>query len=54
MSISLFKTLIAISETGSFSGASQKVFVTHAAVGQQMRRVKEYLQGTGCEILLGE
>jgi len=43
MSISLFKTLIAISETGSFSGASQKVFVTHAAVGQQMRRLEELL-----------
>lgn len=40
MTISLFKTLIAIHETGSFSGAAEKVCVTHAAVGQQMRRLE--------------
>lgn len=43
MSISLFKTLIAISETGSFRGAADVVCVTHAAVGQQMRRLEETL-----------
>lgn len=43
MTISLFKTLIAISETGSFSAAANTVCVTHAAVGQQMRRLEESL-----------
>ena len=43
MSISLFKTLIAISETGSFRGAADVVCVTHAAVGQQMRRLEDTL-----------
>ena len=41
MTIALFKTLIAISETGSFRGAADRVCVTHAAVGQQMRRLEE-------------
>jgi DNA-binding transcriptional LysR family regulator len=41
MSIALFKTLIAVSETGSFRGAAEVVCVTHAAVGQQMKRLEE-------------
>lgn len=44
MSISLFKTLIAISEHGSFSAAADHVCISHAAVGQQMRRLEETLQ----------
>ena len=43
MTIALFKTLIAISESGSFSGAADIVCVTHAAVGQQMRRLEDTL-----------
>ncbi len=43
MTISLFRTLIAISETGSFSAAANTVCVTHAAVGQQMRRLEDSL-----------
>lgn len=43
MTISLFKTLIAISESGSFRGAADIVCVTDAAVGQQMRRLEETL-----------
>lgn len=41
MSIALFKTLIAVSETGSFRGAAEVVCVTHAAVGQQMKRLED-------------
>ena len=43
LSISLFKTLIAFSETGSFRGAADVVCVTHAAVGQQMKRLEDTL-----------
>ncbi len=43
MTISLFKTLIAISDSGSFRGAADIVCVTDAAVGQQMRRLEDSL-----------
>ncbi|MEM8652659.1 MAG: LysR family transcriptional regulator [Pseudomonadota bacterium] len=46
MSIRLFRTFVAISETGSFAGAAEKTFVTQAAVSQQMRRLEEELQTT--------
>lgn len=41
MSIQLLKTLVAISEQGSYSSAAEKLFITHAAVGQQMKRLEE-------------
>lgn len=44
MSIPLFRTLIAIAEQGSFSAAANQVCISHAAVGQQMRRLEETLQ----------
>lgn len=44
MSIRLFRTLVAISETGSFAGAAEKAFVTQAAVSQQMKRLEDELQ----------
>ena len=41
MSIQLLKTFVAISEHGSFSAAANKICITHAAVGQQMKRLEE-------------
>lgn len=41
MSIQLLKTLTAISEHGSFSAAADHICITHAAVGQQMKRLEE-------------
>ncbi len=41
MSITLLRTLIAVYESGSLAGAAQRVHVTQAAVGQQMRRLEE-------------
>lgn len=46
MSIPLFRTLIAVAESGSFSAAANEVCISHAAVGQQMRRLEETLQAT--------
>ncbi len=46
MSISLLKTLIAISERGSFSAAADEICISQAAVGQQMKRLEENLNVT--------
>jgi len=46
MSIQLFKTLIAISDHGSYSTAADHICISHAAVGQQMKRLEEMFEVT--------
>lgn len=43
MSIALLRTFIVVADTGSFAAASERVHVSQAAVGQQMRRLEDLL-----------
>ena len=43
MSIKQLRTLLAIEKSGSFSAAADQLFITKAAVGQQMNLLEESL-----------
>jgi len=43
MTIRLLRTLIAVSETKSFSEAAERVHITHAAISQQMKTLEDHL-----------
>tara|TARA_B110000503_G_scaffold22230_1_gene34141 strand:- start:320 stop:1246 length:927 start_codon:yes stop_codon:yes gene_type:complete len=44
MSIKQLRSLLAFQESGSFSAAADKLFITKAAVGQQMKLLEESIQ----------
>ncbi|MCB2117024.1 MAG: LysR family transcriptional regulator [Rhodobacteraceae bacterium] len=46
MDIALLKTFLAVSETGSFAAASDRLFVTQSAVSLRVQRLEELLNRT--------